>query len=220
MYPKVLVYCGVHRCLVFDRLVRRFDVAYAFEAMPELAEEARQRYETMRNVHITHAALKQEPGPVSFYIHDPVGASSIGRLSAEYRNFTKNQYYAQREVTVPGINLYDFLRERNIELIDLYVSDIQGIDFAVLKTLQPYLDEIRIRKLLCETERDSHDFESYDGLPSNRQSLFERLLERDYKVVRREKVAAHWASQDITWRLKMRQLVDWHRRRLKLKYSK
>jgi len=219
MYPKVLVYCGVHRCAVFDRLVRRFDVAYGFEAIPELAEEARQRYEKMRNVHITHAAVTQEPGPVSFNIHDPVGASSIGRLSDEYRTITKNQFYAQCEVTVPGINLGDFLRERNIELIDLYVSDIQGMDFAVLKTLKPYLHEKRIKKLVCETERDSHDFESYDGLPSNRQSLFERLLERDYKIVRRQNVGAPWAHQDTTWRLKMRHLVDWYRRRLKLKDS-
>jgi FkbM family methyltransferase len=218
MYPKVLVYCGIHRCAVFDHLVRRFDVAYGFEAIPELAEEARKRYETMRNVYITHAAVTQEPGPVSFYIHDPVGASSIGRLSDGYRNFTNNQFYAQREVTVPGINLYHFLRERSIELIDLYVSDIQGMDFVVLKTLQPYLHEKRIKKLLCETERDSHDFESYDGLPSNRQSLFESLLERDYKVVRGRKVVA-LAHQDTTWRLKVRHLVDWYRRRLKLKDS-
>ena len=113
----------------------------------------------------------------------------------------------------------DFLRERNVELIDLYVSDIQGMDFAVLKTLQSYLHEKRIKKLWCETERDSHDFESYDGLPSNRQSSFERLLERDYKVVRRQKVDAPWAFQDTTWRLKMRHLLDWHRRRLKWKDS-
>lgn len=214
MYPKVLVYCGLYRCVSFDRLLRRFDVAYGFEADPDLAEEARQRYKGAENVHITHAALTKNPGPVSFHIHSFDGASSIGRLSENYRSATENQTFAQREVTVPGINLCDFLRERKVELVDLYVSDIQGMDFAVLNTLQPYLQEKRIKKLTCETERDSHDFESYEGLPSNRKSSFDRLLERDYTISRREKVGESWVYQDISWRLRIHHLLGWYRRRL------
>lgn len=198
-------------------MVRRFDVAYGFEAIPELAEEARRRYEAMRNVHIIHAAVTQEVGPVRFYIHDSDAASSLGQLSPEYRKKTENEIYVKHEVTVPGINLCNFLQERDIELIDLYVSDIQGMDFAVLETLHPYLRERRIKKLVCETERDSHDFESYKGLPSNRQSLFENFLGCDYKIVRRQKIDAHWAYQDAIWRLRMRHLVDWYLLRLRLK---
>ena len=120
-------------------------------------------------------------------------------------------------MTVPGIDLCNFLQEQKVELIDLYVSDIQGMDFAVLEMLHPYLYERRIKTIICETERDSHDFESYTGLPSNRQSLFENLLGPDYKVVRRQKVDAHWAYQDTTWRLRVRHLATWYLMRLKLK---
>lgn len=210
MRPKILVYCGLNRCGSFDRLVRKFDVAYGFEAIPELAEQARKRYESRDSVHIIHGAVGKESSPVHFFIHDDDAASSLGQLGDEYRQATSNDIHVEREIIVPGINLLSFLKSRGVEWIDLYVSDIQGMDFYVLKTLVSYIKQRRIKRIMCETEMDSHEYQAYKGLPSNRQSDFEALLGDRYKAIRHQKTQRHWASQDVTWRLTGHPLLQWY----------
>ncbi len=208
-----LVYCGLNRCGSFDKLQRKFAVCYGFEAIPELAAKAAERYQKRSGVHIVNAALTESDGPVKFNVHDDDAASSIGKLGDEYREKTRNDIQVTREIEVPGINLFNFLQSKGVERIDLYVSDIQGLDLAVLKTLKPYLDTRRIKRIICETERDAHAFEAYEGVPTNRQSDFMGLLDKNYVVVKRQRVYDHWVSQDITWRLRLPHLWNWYRGR-------
>ena len=213
MRPKTLVYCGLNRCDSFDRLVRKFDVAYGFEAIPELAEQAHKRYKSYDNVHIIHGAVGKEASSVEFFIHDNDVASSLGQLGDEYRQETPNKIRVKKKVTVPGINLLSFFKSNGVNWIDLYVSDIQGMDFAVLKILTPYIEQRRIKQIMCETELDSHEYQAYGGIPSNFQSNYEALLGGSYKVIRRQNIQPDWKFQDVTWRLKWQYLFHWHRTR-------
>jgi FkbM family methyltransferase len=214
--PRVLVYCGIHECATFGRLIGRFDVCYGIEADPRLAAQAQARFAGNRNVHIVHAAACEASGTAVFNLHDDRAASSMGRLGDEYRRKTGNDIHAVDTVQVPAINLYEYLGTRGVACIDLYQSDIQGMDFAVLSTLRPLIASRSIRMIRCETERDEHPAQSYEGLPSNRQALFHALLGADYRVAGRQRTRSNWAFQDITWKLRPRHLVRWHLRRLGL----
>ena len=214
--PKVLVYCGIHECTTFKRLIRRFDICYGIEADPRLAAQAQERFAGDGHVHIVHAAVCEENGFVLFNLHNNRAASSLGRVGEDYRRRTGNEIRAVETVRVPAINLYDLLVAQGIDFIDLYQSDIQGMDFVVLNTLYPLVADRRIRMIRCETELDAHAVPSYEGLPSNRQALFRELLQRDYRICARQKVGPNWAYQDVTWKLKPRHLVSWHLRRMGL----
>ena len=211
--PKILVYCGIHRCESFGLLVPRFDSCYGFEADPELAEAARARFKGFPNVNIVHAALGETNGPVTLNIHDSAAATSVGRLGDAYRTATGNKIHPVGQITVPGINLYEYLVSRNVEYIDLYQSDIQGMDFAVLRTLAPMIERRAIRVISCETERDDHTFQSYEGLPSNKQARFMGLLDTNYRIVEMQKVMPNWMHQDVTWRLRFPNSLLWPLRR-------
>jgi FkbM family methyltransferase len=211
--PKVLVYCGVNECEMFGTLVPRFDLCFGFEADPRLAKLAQERFVGQPHVHIVHAALCEQNGTVQFNVHDSAAASSLGRLGDSYRKSTGNEIRAVTEITVPAINLYDFLVSRKVEYVDLYYSDIQGMDFTVLCTLGPMIAQRAIKEITCETERDNHEFQAYEGLPPNRQSLFSQLLGESYRIVEMQKVMPDWAFQDVTWKLKPRYLLAWPLRR-------
>lgn len=210
MTPRILVYCGINECVAFEKLARHFDISYGFEADPRLAALAKERYAGSSNIHIVHAAVCERSGLIEFNLHNHGAASSLGRLGDDYRRSTGNDIRSMESVQVPAVNLCEYLASQKVDLIDLYQSDIQGMDFTVLNTLRPLIEKRRIRKIRCETERDGHAYQSYEGLPSNRQSLFRDLLGNDYRVSRRHKAKANWASQDITWKLKSRHLLRWH----------
>jgi FkbM family methyltransferase len=213
---RTLVYCGVHKCDSFGALVPHFDVCYGFEADPQLANDARARYAGDPKVHIVHAALCETNGSITLNIHDSAGATSLGQLGDAYRMATGNRIHAVRQVTVPAVNLHDYLAARQIETIDRYQSDIQGMDYAVLHTLKPMIARGAIKVICCETERDEHGFQSYDDLPSNRLACFMELLDRNYQIVEVQKVLPNWVHQDVTWALRPRHLLRWHLRRLGL----
>lgn len=211
--PKILVYCGIHKCETFESLVSRFDVCYGFEADPQLAKEAHARYANDRRVHIVHAALAETSGTAILNVHSNPFASSLGRLGDAYRSRTGNKIFPVSQVAVPALNLHDYLASRNVKYIDLYQSDIQGMDFTVLRTLRPMIERFAIKRICCETERDDHEMESYEDLPSNRQSLFKDFLKDGYRIIESQEVQSSWMYQDITWALRPRHLLKWHLRR-------
>lgn len=53
-------------------------------------------------------------------------------------------------ITVPVLKLDDYLREREIECVDLLKIDVEGLEPNVIKGAQQYLKSRRIRAILCE----------------------------------------------------------------------
>ena len=48
-----------------------------------------------------------------------------------------------REIEIDTINLAEYLSDQGVDYIDFYLSDAQGSDLNILKTMQSYIDEKR-----------------------------------------------------------------------------
>jgi hypothetical protein len=57
-------------------------------------------------------------------------------------------------------------------VIDFLLIDAQGMDFTILKTVEPWLAESRVK--LIQLESDGKGFRHYNGLPDNSE---EAILE-------------------------------------------
>lgn len=109
-------------------------------------------------VKLFNYAASNKKATTDFYITDNTVSSSL------YEPTGKNGAIGSHKcVQVDTINLYDFLESydwtdflgtENINHIDLYVSDTQGHDLEIIKTLAPYLNERQISIIQCETNHN------------------------------------------------------------------
>ena len=107
------------------------------------------------------------------------------------------------------INLSDFLSSNGINFIDLYVSDIEGLDFNVLKSIKSFIDEKKIKKIQCEVVVNnlSNPYEDLENAESN----FTELLSKNYVMVASgwgnliegsHEVIQNYRFKDVMWALK------------------
>lgn len=88
----------------------------------------------------------------------------------------------EKTITVESINLNNFLNNRKISFIDNYISDIQGMDLTVLKTLKSWIDEKKIGCITLEVSIDK-DKHIYSDLSDNSEQGFIELLTGNYQLV-------------------------------------
>lgn len=183
---KILIYLGLNQGSSFKKYVKNFDKSYGFEAIPELANSLKKEYNNNDNVTIINKAVCNKNEKVKFYISNQKTkqSSSMGKLNDYYRsNGPKNKIYNETEIEVDGINLMDFLKKNNIDYIDTYVSDLEGMDFTVLKTIKPYIDNKKIRRIEIEAEMDYFDEPSRDFIPSNKIQDIKDFLFENYNYL-------------------------------------
>jgi FkbM family methyltransferase len=202
-----LIYLGLHRGEGFDELIGSHKVCYGFEANPELYKQLIKRYRFYNNIHIIHAAVTDYNGVIKFNISSNNGASSsIGEFKKDWNDSIK----MVRSIKVPAIKLSDFLKERNIDFIDTYCSDIQGNDLTVLKTMSSWIKSKKIGSITCETSKDSH--QNIYELGDNSESGFRSLLDENYYLAAKGwgilqdgefiDVDKDWWEMDCKWKLK------------------
>ncbi len=207
----VLVYLGAHKGKPLMRLCGQYKVCYGFEADPELCGDLKKRFARIPNVHIIHAAAATHDGEIEFHVSDNQASSSIGGRFADGW-CGKNKVAMIKTVKVPCVNLCNFLREQGIETVDDYISDIQGYDLEVLKTLMPYINRKAIGSITCETGKDGFG-NIYPDLPDNSESGFANLLGENYNCVAKgwgkglkegvfNNVPDDWWEMDCKWKPK------------------
>ena len=164
-----------------------------------------ERYKQYPHVEIINAAVCVEPGPKTFYLSkmeghiDNMASSSLFEVSEAYRkNGPRNQVHTKQVITVNGVNMMQFLSERGITHIDTYISDAEGFDFSILKTIQSLTDSKRIRTIQVETEPDYVQVEQRSGQPMNKSWMFLDLLIENYDLVGMQKGNYDWNS-DTHW---------------------
>jgi len=212
--PKqgTLVYVGLHRGGSFGQIFRRYAACYGFEPNPELFAIVQRKYGRYKNVHIINAAVAEKDGEVQLNVSSNDGASSsLGQFDDEWDGYRSGQVRMVGSMTVRSVNLLDFLRQRGVEYIDDYVSDIQGMDLTVLKTLRPMIDNRQIGAITCEVTKDSRR-NLYADLPDNSESGFAELLQGNYELVavgwgtledgRFDVIPDDWWEMDCKWRLR------------------
>lgn len=194
--PTILFYCGLNRGASFDNLFPHFDICHAFEANPDLALRAKIKYAGLRHVHIIHGALGRSNGSANLFIANNRGeSSSLGKFNLEWSRETNIS--ASKTIRVPAINLHAYCIKNRITYITEYISDLQGMDLEVLKTLKPYLEAGTIGAIQCEVTQPNVDV--YQDLPSNQEEEFERLLAGSYKKTGEFNVGK-W-EKDCRWEL-------------------
>jgi len=174
----VLLYLGVNAGESFDRLFRDYRRCIGFEADPDLARKLQRRYRRHRHVTIVNAAAADRDGETEFHIADNGGrSSSLGRINPACPD--TEGVAMTRTVRVKTVNLHDYCAAHKIDSITDYVSDIQGMDLAVLTTMRPFIDRGAIGSITCEVSRDDRP-EGYLDAPRNNMAGFSALLSARY----------------------------------------
>ncbi len=208
----VLLYLGLHKGASFNLLFREYESCYGFEANPEIFKDLQKRFGKYPNVHLFNMAVAQYDGEIEFNISNNNGSSSsIGNFNENWGNYKSSQIKMIKTISVPCVNIASFCKKHNIDFIDTYVSDIQGMDFEVLKTMKPMIDERRIDTIICEVARNDKG-NVYCDLPDNMEKEFEELLRDNYRLVAKgwgvlkdgqfEEIPDGAWEMDCKWRLK------------------
>lgn len=186
---STLIYCGANKGYSLTGFVYKYKQIFAFEPDPEMFATLKVAMSLYPWVQCFNVACSSDYGTAALHISPNRVATSLGQ-SAEiycppntpYGGTTGRKHpddTAIQTVLVPTINLGDFLQKKNINLIDHYVSDCQGSDLNILKTMKPFIDDNRIYRLQLETYTDNTVL--YKGL-DNSFSKFKALLNRNYRI--------------------------------------
>jgi len=208
---KVLVYVGLHRGESLNLIFLNYRTCYCFEANPDLFPDLQKRYGKFPHVKLFNVAVTNYDGEIEFNISNNDGASSsVGEFRRDFLSSQADQLSMVQKIKVPCINLYNFLRKEGILFIDDYISDIQGMDLTVLKSLKPLIDTGRIGSISCEVAKDEKM--NIYNLPDNSETGFQSILHDNYVMVAKgwglltengfAEVKANWWEMDCKWKLK------------------
>lgn len=180
-----LVFIGAESGGMFSLMHRGFEKSFVFEANPYRFEGLKKKFGNDPHIELHHVAVADRDGEIQFHIsnNNNGASSSIGTFKEEWSEKYRNRKIEMVEtVTVRCINLSVFLKHRNIAFVDEYVSDIQGMDLTVLKTMKTWINQKRIGAITCEVAKDGYE-NVYRDLPPNNRSGFEQLLAANYTLV-------------------------------------
>lgn len=182
----VLVFIGADPNGELNILYPGYKNCYVFEANPQRYRALKQKYATKDNVRLFNFAVGDQEGETDFHLssNNNGASSSMGKRFNEgwLKDSGRKDIKMAETITVPCINLYQFLQEHGIEYIDDYVSDIQGMDLQVLKTLRPMIEEQKIGTIKCEVTKNEHG-NIYEDLPDNTEQGFDALLGDNYEKI-------------------------------------
>lgn len=173
-----LIYIGTNEGNSLWNVFDKYDQVYAFEPDPEMFEILNKKYEQFEWVTLINAACSVEDGEANFYVTPNRVSSSLSDASSNEKSLGCPEVL--KKIKVKTINLLNFLEKNNIEYIDFYLSDAQGSDLNILKTIKKYIDSKKIKELFIETH--GNGVEIYDGL-DNQFNGFKEILLGKYEFV-------------------------------------
>ena len=176
---STLVYVGANVGSTLWTIFDKYDSVYVFEPDPEMFSELKKRFNQFEWVTLVNAACSEKKGKAQFFITPNRVSSSLSVVSTS----THDENHPQRdfkEIEVDTINLSEYLTEEGVEYIDYYLSDAQGSDLNILKTLKSFIDDKKIGEMYIETH--GNGLYIYDKL-DNQFDGFKELLGENYKFV-------------------------------------
>lgn len=184
------------------KLVVGHDRFYFFEPLPEAAAWLREHNKRSADqVHVIEAACGTEDGEAVLTVYNKRGeSSSLGKCSKQATEaFSGVDWKEYGQVPVKVVNLCNFMQYVGCEQIETLLIDAQGMDLAILKTMQPYLERRAVRRVIHEI--DANGFQHYDGLPDN--SIFGAIafMERIGGYAMRRIPDRNSLNFDLEWNL-------------------
>lgn len=211
---KILIYIGLNNGVGFSNITQNesFDKCYGFEPIPHLYKKVKNEHINNPKVEIINAAVVEVEGEYDFYIskfNNIIGdSSSLFELTEEYRELTGNNISTHEKIKVKGINLKKFLEEKNITNIKKYVSDAEGNDYTILKSIISLVNERKIEDIQVESICDYVVKEVRENQPTNYEKDFVDLLSNNYELYKKQegnynpKLPNYWVNRDLYFKLK------------------
>ena len=101
----------------------------------------------------------------NYCIEPDINNLNIGKKNAILNN--ANIDFTQGFIGKKHINVMNFMKQRNIENVDILHSDIQGFELEMLNDIVPLLKEKKIKYLFISTHSDDIHYKCIDLLKNN-----------------------------------------------------
>lgn len=180
----LLVYVGANKGHSLEKILFDFERVIAIEAHPDLAAIAMSRLRKYSHTSVYQFGASDIDGWAELKI--PSNGNHDGSSTLDF--YTENRDVRQIDkIEVETKHLGNFLESMGVGKIRLYVSDCEGYDLKILRTLSPWLDKGLISEIQCEVQLD-------DTAPAfqsvrNQEKDFDALLDEKYR-----KVARGWGN--------------------------
>lgn len=185
------------------KLMHGHDLFIMFEPLPEAAAWLRDHNRHAEQwFHVIEAACGEHAGRATLNVYNFDGvSSSLGKCTDQARQlYSGADLSGQHQIEVDVINLREWLDDHQVEHIQTLLIDAQGMDLAILKTIEPYLRERRIDRIVHEIDGDG--FRHYDGLPDNSFSAAIEFFDSVGNYEMEEMPDGNSWNFDVSWRLK------------------
>lgn len=162
-----------------QRILGEYHRVVIFEPIPDAAKACREACGALPGVTVFEAACGEMFCNATFNLYNAQGlSSSLGEMTPDAADLYGHQYdlSLRGKIDVQILHLGFMLQLMGVEVIDFLLIDAQGMDFTILKTVEPWLAESRVK--LIQLEADGNGFRHYDGLPDNSDSAVMRWMER------------------------------------------
>jgi FkbM family methyltransferase len=175
-----LVYIGTNEGHGLEEYVDLYDKVYAFEPDPEMFGTLVDKFSDRDNIIFVNAACSDTAGIKTLYVTENRHSTSLSNLSDYSLTYGfSGGKEAFKTFDVLCVNLYDYFVDYGIDYVDTLITDCQGSDLSIIKTIKPYIDAKKIGELFCETHGTS--VELYAGL-NNQFDGFKEVLSENYQV--------------------------------------
>jgi FkbM family methyltransferase len=161
---------------------------HSFECNPDMIELCEKRSKYFPNIKLNNAAVSISEAPMTFYKIDqektksqqniPYYIKKDGNPGASSLFKTLDSIYSQIPVEVQAIRLDNYLKQNNIDTIDLLWMDIQGSELNALKSLEENIRKVK----MIHTEMPVGSNTEYDGAPTAKE-IHSYLLEHKFELV-------------------------------------
>lgn len=158
---------------------------YSFECNPNTVDICKNNLENKKNIQFTACGLgnKNEQLPFFSYIENNDGASSFFRRIDAETTQVLNGYIDIK-------TLSNFMKENNIDNIDLLCMDVQGFELNILKGAEEYLKKIKYiimeepKPIINTTFLPENIHSKYINSPTS-QEIHDFMLENNFiEIVR------------------------------------
>jgi FkbM family methyltransferase len=213
---KILIYIGLNKGEGLERLLGQesFTKVIGFEPIPELFENLKLKYQNNEKIEILPYVVDTEDQIKTFFVTQQNSNSSITyssslyEITEDYRKYKNTDISTRLKIEVKSISLLNFLKERNIDFIDTYISDAEGNDFKILSSIKEFTDNKKIKIIQVESEPDYVDWPVRANQPHNKERDFVNLLSSNYDLIDKQNgnydinSPDKWVNRDITFKLK------------------
>jgi FkbM family methyltransferase len=116
---------------------------YSFECNPECVELCKHNLQFSKNIIFTDKALSEINGFVEFYSLDSEAYTQLDPGVSSLYHYNDNYNIPMIKINVESIRGDTFLKEKNVNSVDMLCLDLQGGELNLLKSLGEYIKTVK-----------------------------------------------------------------------------